>query len=274
MGAADPEPFTRVLERMNRFQEAEARALIADLGLPAGSRGLDVGCGVGLYALWLAEAVGPAGRVTGIEPTAERIAAAREMVGRAPAAARLDLREGDGTTLDAPDGAFDWVWCGDTLHHIQDTERTLREFARVLRPGGLVIVKESQLLPGLFLPGHPALERRVRQAEAQASRHEGGAFSFEERRQRTPASLREAGLTVDAFRTYLLERRAPLAPEAHDYIQRVVFERNWGPRIRELLSPEDWAERSALCEPDSPTCVLRRPDYYCLYPISVLVGRR
>src|SRR4029453_15870089 len=43
------------LERMNRFQEAEARRIIADLALPSASRGLDVGCGGGLYALWLGE---------------------------------------------------------------------------------------------------------------------------------------------------------------------------------------------------------------------------
>ena len=53
------EPFTKSLERMNRFQEPEARRIIADLGLSGGSRGLDAGCGVGLWALWLAEAVGP-----------------------------------------------------------------------------------------------------------------------------------------------------------------------------------------------------------------------
>src|SRR2546428_7731349 len=45
------------------------RSLIADLDLPEGSRGLDVGCGVGLFALWLAEAIGPRGRVVGIEPS-------------------------------------------------------------------------------------------------------------------------------------------------------------------------------------------------------------
>ena len=55
------EPFTKSLERMNYFQEPEARTLIADLELPPGSSGLDAGCGVGLYALWLAEAVGSAG---------------------------------------------------------------------------------------------------------------------------------------------------------------------------------------------------------------------
>jgi cyclopropane fatty-acyl-phospholipid synthase-like methyltransferase len=46
-----PEPFWKSLERMNLFQEPEARTLIADLHLPEGSRGLDVGCGAGLYAV-------------------------------------------------------------------------------------------------------------------------------------------------------------------------------------------------------------------------------
>ena len=72
------------LERMNLFQEPEARVIIADLALPEGSRGLDVGCGVGLYALWLAEAIGPRGRVVGIEPSTERVEAARALVGHGP----------------------------------------------------------------------------------------------------------------------------------------------------------------------------------------------
>src|SRR5215470_14566740 len=80
-GSAPSEPFTTSLERTNYFQEPEARQLIADLKLRRGSRGLDAGCGVGLYALWLAEAIGPRGRVLGIEPTAERAEAARQLVG-------------------------------------------------------------------------------------------------------------------------------------------------------------------------------------------------
>jgi SAM-dependent methyltransferase len=268
------EPFTTALERMNRFQEPEARALITDLGLPQNSHGLDVGCGVGLYTLWLAEAVGPDGRVVGMEPSAERVEAARTLTAGALPGSRLQFREGDATALPFPDAAFDWVWCGDVLHHVPETVRALREFARVLRPGGRIIVKESQLLAGVFLPGHPALERRLRQAEMEWSRHEGGEWSFEERRQRTLASLRAAALPVESFRTYLLERRAPLPPAARDYIRHVVFERNWGPRLRDLLAPADWMQRSALCDAGAPAFVLSDPDYYCLYPISVLIARR
>jgi demethylmenaquinone methyltransferase/2-methoxy-6-polyprenyl-1,4-benzoquinol methylase len=274
MSEPEVEPFTKALERMNRFQEPEAHTLIADLRLPEGSHGLDVGCGIGLYTLWLAEAVGARGRVVGVEPSGERVDAARALVGPELPAQRLEFREGDATKLDVADATFDWVWCGDVLHHVQDTAGALREFARVVRPGGRIVVKESQLLPGLFLPGHPALERRLRQAETEFSRHEGGEFSFEERRQRTLASLRAAGLSVESFRTYTLERRAPLATAARDYIQRVVFDRNWGPRLRDRLTSDEWEKRSALCDAGSPTCVLDDPDYYCLYPIGVLVARR
>jgi SAM-dependent methyltransferase len=274
MSATDAEPFSRALERMNRFQEPEAHALIADLGLPTGSSGLDVGCGVGLYTLWLAEAVGPRGRVIGIEPSAERVEEACALVGDRLPASRLEFREGDATKLDLADGTLDWVWCGDVLHHVQETGRALGEFARVVRPGGRIVVKESQLLHGLFLPGHPALERRLRQAEAEFSRHEGGEYSFEERRQRTLASMRAAGLVVESFRTYVLERRAPVPAAARDYLQRVVFERNWGPRLRDRLTADDWKERSALCDAGSPDLVLDDPDYYCFYPISVVTARR
>jgi len=261
------------LERMNRFQEPEAHAIIADLGLPPGSRGLDVGCGVGLWALWLAESVGPGGSVVGLEPSAEKVRAARALVGGALPESRLSFAEGDATKLAAADASLDWVWCGDVLHHVQDTRGALREFARVVRPGGRVVVKESQLLHGLFLPGHPALERRLRQAEMEFSRHEGGEHSFEERRQLTLGSARAAGLAVESFRTYLLERRAPLPEAARHYIRHVVFDRNWGPRLRDRLSAEDWTERSALCDAESRGCVLDDPDYYCVYPITVMVAR-
>ncbi len=266
---AEGEPFTRSLERMNRFQEPEARAIIADLNLPAGSRGLDVGCGVGLYALWLAEAVGPRGRVVGIEPTAERIEAALELVGERLDAGRLELRQGDGTALDMESGSVDWLWCGDVLHHIVETEAALSEFRRVVRPGGRIIIKESQVLSAMFLPGHPELERRIQLAEIERTREEGGGRSFLERRQTTLASLRASGMTRVGARTYLIERRAPLGSADRDYIQRTVFDRNWGERLRELLGPEDWARRSTLCDPGSPGNILRNADYYCLYPITV-----
>ena len=272
MSPADVGPHAS-LERMNRFQEAEARQIIRDLGLPAGSQGLDVGCGVGLYALWLAEAVGKGGRVLGIEPEGEKVEAARALVGGRLEPGRVEFKIGDGTAIPLPDRSVDWVWCGDVLHHIVETEQALREFRRVVRPGGRIVVKESQVFSAMFLPGHPELERRIQIAEIRRTLDEGKGRSFQERRQTTPASLRAAGLAAMTLRTYVVERRAPLGPADHDYIQHTVFSRNWGDRLRELLTAEDWTERNRLCGEGSPSNVLRSADYYCLYPITVFSMR-
>ena len=256
------------LERMNRFQEVEARQIIRDLDLPAGSQGLDVGCGVGLWALWLAEAVGPGGRVVGIEPEAEKVEAARALVGGKTEPGRLEFTPGDGTAIPLPDRSVDWVWCGDVLHHVVETERALREFLRVVRPGGRVIVKESQVLSAMFLPGHPELERRIQLAEIRRTLGEGAGRSFQERRQTTLASLHAVGLASATTRSYMLERRAPLAPADRDYIQHTVFSRNWGDRLRELLTAEDWEARTRLCDEGSagqraaePGLLLPLPDH-------------
>lgn len=271
--AGNAHDYAIVLERMNRFQEPEARAAIADLHLPAGSRGLDVGCGVGLYTLWLAEAVGPRGQVVGIDASAERVAAAQRLVGRVLDPGRVALQQGDGTALAAPDHTFDWIWCGDVLHHIDMPVVALKEFIRVLRPGGRIIIKESQVLHALFLPGHPDLERQLQRAEIQYTRREAGSHSFQERRQRTLETMRAAGLRDVQIRTYVVQRQAPLDTASREYIQHVVFERNWGPRLRGFLAAQDWQQRSALCEVHSPQYILRNPDYYCLYPITLFTAQ-
>ncbi|MCI0545873.1 MAG: methyltransferase domain-containing protein [Candidatus Rokubacteria bacterium] len=272
--AAAGEPYTRSLERMNRFQEPEGRAAIAALRLPRGSRGIDVGCGVGLFTLWLAEAVGARGRVVGLEPSAERVAAARTLAGRRLPPPRLAFGEGDATAIPAPDASVDWAWVSDALHHVLDTQAALREIARVVRPGGLVVVKESQVVPAMWLPGHPELERRLQQAELERSREESGPLSFQERRQQTLAALRTAGLTDVTARTYVIARQAPLRRVDREYVQRVVFDRNWGPRLESRLRPEDWRQRTALCAAGSPEAVLRRRDYFCIYPFTVFTARR
>ena len=52
-----------------------------------------------------------------------------------------------------------------------------------------------------------------------------------------------------------------------------MFTRNWGDRLRELLDAEDWQARTRLCDETSAANVLRSPDYYCLYPITVFSAR-
>ena len=144
----------------------------------------------------------------------------------------------------------------------------------MLRPGGRVIVKESQTLSALFLPGHPDLERRIQAAERSASRDEAGERSFQERRQRTLESLlRGRPRRLLAARPTCSPGARRCRPPRATTSRSVVFGRNWGERLRPLLTADDWRRRTALCEPNSPDYILARPDYYCLYPITVFTAR-
>src|SRR4026207_1723713 len=124
MSPADPSGPHASLERMNRFQEVEARRIIADLALPPASRGLDVGCGVGLYALWRAEAVGPGGSVLAIEPEMDKVDAARALVGHRPEGGRVEFDRGDGTAIPLPDRSVGWVRGRRVVRHHLDARRT------------------------------------------------------------------------------------------------------------------------------------------------------
>ncbi|MEO0487683.1 MAG: bifunctional 2-polyprenyl-6-hydroxyphenol methylase/3-demethylubiquinol 3-O-methyltransferase UbiG [Pseudomonadota bacterium] len=93
---------------------------------------LDLGCAGG----FMAEALADRGaQVTGIDPAAEAIAAAR--VHGAERGIRYDV--GVGENLPYGDAEFDHVVCVDVLEHVQDLEQVCREIARVLKPGGSLL---------------------------------------------------------------------------------------------------------------------------------------
>jgi hypothetical protein len=71
----------------------------------------------------------------------------------------------------------------------------------------------------------------------------------------------------------IVQCQAPLDDAATRYIQTAIFDRSWGSRIQEWLSEDVWAQRSALCDADSPRAILKRRDYYCLYPVTLFSAR-
>jgi demethylmenaquinone methyltransferase/2-methoxy-6-polyprenyl-1,4-benzoquinol methylase len=63
----DNDYYIHMLSVFHPLRESILRSALEVLQLPSGSRGLDAGCGIGLPALLLAEAVGPTGHVTGLD---------------------------------------------------------------------------------------------------------------------------------------------------------------------------------------------------------------
>jgi SAM-dependent methyltransferase len=107
--------------------------LARGLQVGPGKRVLDVGCGTGRLARWIAERVGPTGSVTGIDPLADRIAIAREH----GEGIRFEIGRAEDLGAFA-DESFDAVCMSAVFHWVSDKAKALAEARRVLRPGGLL----------------------------------------------------------------------------------------------------------------------------------------
>lgn len=103
-------------------------------GICSTSRVLDLGCGNGAVATWLARQTGAT--VTGIDLSAVRIAGARSLAAANPDL-RLEFTVGSASALPFDDGAFTHVFSQAVLYHVHARETALAEVMRVLEPGGI-----------------------------------------------------------------------------------------------------------------------------------------
>jgi demethylmenaquinone methyltransferase / 2-methoxy-6-polyprenyl-1,4-benzoquinol methylase len=129
-------------DRMNSVMTAglhhEWRRRAADLAhLSPGGRALDVATGTGDLALELATRVAPGGEVVGVDFSERMLELAR-----AKAGARVRFESGNALALRYPDGEFDAATVGFGARNFSDLDRGLAEMARVVRPGGRVVVLE------------------------------------------------------------------------------------------------------------------------------------
>jgi demethylmenaquinone methyltransferase/2-methoxy-6-polyprenyl-1,4-benzoquinol methylase len=110
-------------------------------GLSPGERALDVACGTGDLAFDLAALVGPEGSVVGVDFSERMLSLARDKaVERGAAAIRFE--SGNALALPYPDDSFDAATVGFGARNFSDLGLGLSEMARVVRPGGRVVVLE------------------------------------------------------------------------------------------------------------------------------------
>ncbi len=157
---------------------------------------LDLGSGAGIDLFLAAKRVGPTGRAIGIDMTDEMIAKARENI-RAGGFTNVEVRKGIIEELPVDNASVDWVISNCVINLSPEKPRVFREIARVLKPGGRMLVSDivAQDLP-----------ESIREDPALYSSCVAGAISEE----RYLAGLREAGLVDVEVRDRLVYDEAQL----------------------------------------------------------------
>jgi demethylmenaquinone methyltransferase/2-methoxy-6-polyprenyl-1,4-benzoquinol methylase len=278
----------RIIFRLTRPAIGQA---VRALRIPAGSRGLDAGCGSGCHLELLGRQVGPTGRVTAFDLAFENLIEARAAYGKeevgsdawdsrpglragegAPLRPAVDFVQGDICRLPFDGNTFDWIWCADTLWGGTAEEgpaAVVAEFARVVRPRGKIafLYWSSQSL----LPGYPVLEARLNEAFVRSTPYLAGVAP-QHQHLRALDWLREAGLRRPRAKTFLADIKAPVDQATREALA-VCFDMFWGD-LEEQVSAAEWEAYLRLCAPDSPDFVGSLPGYYAFITYTMYWGIR
>jgi SAM-dependent methyltransferase len=231
---------------------------------------IDVGSGPGVAACSMAQAF-PAARVLAVDGAPSLLDLAKQRAARLGLSDRVTTREAKLPDDLAGLPLADVIWASGVVHHLPDPLEGLKQFARLLRPGGVVAIREGGL-PMRFLPDGtvPGLLARVEVAcdELLAEGHHPGGIVSPGTS--WPDVLRAAGLSYRGSRSFLFDRPAPLS----------VAERNWVSkrldRMRDAagdrLRPDDQAMIDRLVDPDAPDGIAQRDDVFVLGAATIHVA--
>ena len=269
MNAIDTAGYMKSLQLSHPLREPIVGEIIQSMQLPESGCGLDVGCGIGLNTIMLAQALGSEGRVVGLDNEEEFLMKARGMVDHSAVRERIRLERGEALNLPFPDQFFDWACSIDCVGVLPlEPLLLLRELRRVVKPGGKVFIAvwSSQML----LPGFPLLEASLNASPAGIAPFAEG-MPPENHTLRALGWFRQAGLSDHQARTFVRDIYPPLSNEIVAAMAD-LFTMRWGSNENKV-SNADWLDYQRLCQPDSPDFILRNTDYYAFFTYSVFSGR-
>jgi SAM-dependent methyltransferase len=133
------------LKLLHQVYGPGTREVLWSAGIRAGMRVADLGCGVGQVSADLAKLVGPEGRVVGVDVSRAQLGQA-ENVCRQRGLTNVSWVAASAEATGLPTASFDLVYCRFLLLHLVDPDAALREMHRLLRPGGVLVCEDGDIL--------------------------------------------------------------------------------------------------------------------------------
>jgi demethylmenaquinone methyltransferase / 2-methoxy-6-polyprenyl-1,4-benzoquinol methylase len=143
--------YDRYARLLSFGQDPRWRAFLVSRIPADATRVVDVASGTAAVSIALARAE-PARTIVGIDQSTEMLAAGRARIEQAALGSRIELREGRAESLPFDDAEFDALTFTYLLRYVDDPGATLRELARVVKPGGTIAMQEFGLPRGVWRP--------------------------------------------------------------------------------------------------------------------------
>ena len=165
------ERMARLIEAIYETDESEKRrqTLLHALAPQPGEHVLDIGTGPGFVANAIADAVGPTGRVLGVDISEPMLQLARK---RCAAKPWVELQSGNANQLPAADNTFDIAISVQVYEYLADVMPSLTEMYRVLRPGGRGAIISSDWNSLAWNAGDQLQMQRILSASAEHCAHQ------------------------------------------------------------------------------------------------------
>jgi ubiquinone/menaquinone biosynthesis C-methylase UbiE len=159
---------SRYLETAAQALREEKQLTYTAMHVQPGQHVLDVGCGPGVDTVALAEFVGASGSVDGVDADPAMVAAAEHRASAAGVHDRVHHHVADALALPFDANTFDAVRGERLFQHLSDPRAALAEMLRVTRPGGWIVVLDTDYSSSTLDSDQTDLERRLALAAAQS----------------------------------------------------------------------------------------------------------
>ena len=159
------------LEDPERLRWLPPDEIVEALRIQPGTVVADVGAGTGYFALPLARAVGPAGKIVAVDAQHEMLALLEKKLD-APELAHVELVQAEAHETSLEDGSCALVFLANIWHEFDDREAVLREAKRILQPGGRAAILDwrTDVKP----EAGPPLDHRIAAADAENEVRQAG----------------------------------------------------------------------------------------------------
>jgi ubiquinone/menaquinone biosynthesis C-methylase UbiE len=183
---ASPNYFIEFLDFLDKREDIRRlrEQATKHLNLAAGSKVLDLGCGIGGATFPLAEITGPSGLAAGVDISSAMIEVAN---GRRRGRTGIEFRTGEAAAIPYPDKFFDAARCERVFLYLSDRLAAIHEMKRVVKAGGLVALLDTELDCTAVYSKKPVLTRKMTSIVAASMPNPNSARDL-------PALARQAGL--------------------------------------------------------------------------------